>query len=834
MGLFTSSVFIHVALFFIGVLQSEGLMKRQLAEVDPPGFISIDCGSPVASNYNQESGLKYTWDEDYISTGTNKNLTGDVEDLYKTVRSFPVGTRNCYKLSPLKPKKKYLIRARFFYGNYDGRNIMPEFDVYIGVNRWFSVQRSEKKYAKEMIHYSVTDAIDVCFVNTGFGVPFVSALELRPLDDDMYIASSDFSLYLWNRWDVGRSESSSEETNDDPYNRLWAYHPWANQEVIHTNNSFIGMGVDPYQVPNDVLSTACEGNSSKPISTSYNTSFLISEVYAYWHFAELELLGVNDTREFNIHVPHGPGYTYGPIRPKYLQATTITSDLISLNGSTSFVFSLNKTDESNRYPILNAVELYKKLHHYDSPTNQEDINGVTTIKDNYEIPHIWQGDPCLPKNTQWEGLTCDYIQTPAPRIIKLNLPSNNLTGELPQSLSKLTSLQSFNKFTGKIPEFLAQMPLLNDIDLTGNNLTGPIPTQLLKKACSNSIILRLEGVSDACTKIGTNKKKSIIPLVSSIASISILVIVGFILFALKRRQKQGLVYRTLKSRNKRFRYSEIVRITDNFRTVIGLGGFGIVYHGNLQDGIQVAVKILNNTSSAITAELLTKIHHVNLVSLIGYCEENSNMALVYEYMSSGNLKMHLSDRNKNPLSWKTRLQISIDAAQGLEYLHSGCQPPIIHRDIKPENILLDEMGHAKLSDLGLSRFFTNESEAIASTDIAGTLGYIDPELSTISEKCDIYGFGVVLLEVITGKAAIIKQANRREERIHIIKWATEMMERGDILEIVDKRLKGEFREDIAWKFLEIAMACVNLFGSQRPSMSQVVAHLKCYAYEGSC
>ncbi|KAK9282510.1 hypothetical protein L1049_005430 [Liquidambar formosana] len=154
-----------------------------------------------------------------------------------------------------------------------------------------------------------------------------------------------------------------------------------------------------------------------------------------------------------------------------------------------------------------------------------------------------------------------------------------------------------------------------------------------------------------------------------------------------------------------------------------------------------------------------RVHHINLVSLIGYCNEGTHMALVYEYMANGNLRQHLSEIMGNVLNWQKRLQIAIDAAQGLEYLHNGCKPPIIHRDMKTANILLNERLQAKIADFGLSRDFKNEGDSHVYTDAAGTPAYIDPEYQTTGKfhkKSDVYSFGVVLLELITGHQAIIR------------------------------------------------------------------------------
>ncbi|KAL8152788.1 hypothetical protein V2J09_010548 [Rumex salicifolius] len=842
---------------------SHSLRKRQLA--DTSEFINIDCGFATGSYYYQTKRLYYTSDDKYISTGVNLGVSSsfykiDSQDLFTTVRSFPEGLRNCYNLWPLKPNNTYLIRTLFMYGNYDSKNSIPVFDVYVGVNYWFtlSLRNAGFRLYKEIIHFTMADSIDVCLVNTGKGTPFISALELRPLDNSSYPVSSSFSLNTLIIDDVGNmaSQTGTREVQGDAYDRLWSYtlySNWPEWKAISTTESIDVSHDNPCKVPAAVMMTACVhndtfGNARKELDVGDTKT----QFYIYWHFAELELFGSNQTREFNIIVPGYP--KLGPITPNYLQLTTISSPRISLNGSTALYFTLEKTQESNLSPILNALQYYTVVNLPASPTHQQEVDAVVAIKEKYTVQRIWQGDPCLPKNYQWDGLDCSYDQNNPPRITYLSLSWSNLSGDLPPSLAKLTSLKylnlSNNGFTGNIPEFLAYLPSLNVIDLTGNNLTGPLPSELAEKASNKSIDLRLQGNPELCKSYPCeNKKRShhfINLVVTCVTSVTVFVIICIIFLAYRRGRKQeGLVNRTIKSRNKQFKFSEIVRITDNFRKVVGRGGFGIVFYGVLQDDTQVAVKVLNNTSSTITlkqfcmeAELLTRIHHVNLVSLVGYCDEHANMALVYEFMSCGNLQMHLSESNRHPLNWKQRLQISIDAAQGLDYLHNGCSPPIIHRDIKPANILIDEMGHAKIADFGLSRLFTTNTQGVVSfTELAGTRGYLDPEChqmtNPLSEKSDVYAFGIVMLQLLTGKPALIKINGHDEGHpIQIDRWVVPLMERGDMLGIVDKRLqvRADLSVNSEWRFLEIAMECVRPKSEQRPRMSDVVVHLKlCYA-----
>ncbi|KAL0010251.1 hypothetical protein SO802_005359, partial [Lithocarpus litseifolius] len=341
---------------------------------------------------------------------------------------------------------------------------------------------------------------------------------------------------------------------------------------------------------------------------------------------------------------------------------------------------------------------------------------------------------------------------------------------------------SYNELIGNIPQFLAQLPNLKTLNLSGNKLDGSVPEALIQKSRDGSLILRLK--------------------------------------------------------NPKYNHSEVVRITNNFKTIIGEGGFGKVYLGILNDETQVAVKLLSPSSKQgykefrAEAQLLMIVHHRNLVSLVGYCDEGENKALIYEYMANGNLQQHLSVTNTNVLNWNQRLQIAVDAAHGLEYLHNGCKPPIIHRDLKTSNILLNEKMQAKIADFGLSRAFATENDSHVSTGLAGTLGYLDPEYQAsgnFSKKSDVYSFGIILFELITGRPAIMRGP---EKNTHILDSIYPIIESGDIQSVVDPRLQGKFHTNSAWKAVEIALSCIPPIAIQRPDMSQVLAELKeCLALE---
>ncbi|XP_057976106.1 probable LRR receptor-like serine/threonine-protein kinase At1g51880 [Malania oleifera] len=327
------------------------------------------------------------------------------------------------------------------------------------------------------------------------------------------------------------------------------------------------------------------------------------------------------------------------------------------------------------------------------------------------------------------------------------------------------------------------------------------------------------------------KKNVVVPIVASVAALLILIAVLASLWCLKRRRQDKKKVKkeklTLESKKQQFRYSEILSITNNLTMILGKGGFATVYLGYINN-TEVAVKILSPSSvqgrKQFQAEvkLLMRVYHKNLTSLVGYCDEGTNMALIYEYMANKDLRGLLSGKRNYVLGWEERLRIAIDAAQGLEYLHNGCKPPMIHRDVKSANILLNENFHAKLADFGLSRDFPVEGGYLVPSETIGTLGYIDPEVGRLTEKSDVYSFGVVLLELITGHPALLKG----HENMHIVQWVNSVIGRGDIGSIVDPRVQGKFSVNSAWKALEIAMSCVPALSIQRSNMSHVVTELK--------
>ncbi|KAK1421967.1 hypothetical protein QVD17_24772 [Tagetes erecta] len=327
-------------------------------------------------------------------------------------------------------------------------------------------------------------------------------------------------------------------------------------------------------------------------------------------------------------------------------------------------------------------------------------------------------------------------------------------------------------------------------------------------------------------------------------------IIGLIVFWIRRRVKHDgaanhissydLAYRELESiidRCRHFSVTELKAVTCEFndKFVIGTGGFGKVYKGCMDNATTtVAIKRLDSTSKQGFQEfhtelkILSKLQHINLVSLIGYCDDEGEMILVYDYMANGTLREHLYNTNKPHLSWKRRLNICIGVAKGLHYLHSGGKCAAIHGDVKSANILLDENWVAKLSDFGLSKLCSEDQlEIHVNTMVKGSLGYVDPEYcltQQITKKSDVYSFGVVLLEVLCARPVIV--VGLRDEQVSLVEWCKTCYKKGNLVEIIDPKLNGEIAPRCLRKFGEVASKCLHEEGSERPAIEEVVWRLE--------
>ncbi|XXG83081.1 hypothetical protein AAC387_Pa10g0923 [Persea americana] len=284
---------------------------------------------------------------------------------------------------------------------------------------------------------------------------------------------------------------------------------------------------------------------------------------------------------------------------------------------------------------------------------------------------------------------------------------------------------------------------------------------------------------------------------------------------------------------RRYSYSRVKKITKNFKEKLGEGGYGSVFKGKLSTGCLVAIKMLKTTKGNgqdFINEVATigRIHHVNVVRLLGFCSEGSKRALIYEFMPNGSLEKYIfTEENRNSLSWNEMYQIALGIARGIEYLHQGCDMRILHFDIKPHNILLDEKFTPKVSDFGLAKFYPTEESLVSVTAARGTMGYMAPELfyknlGGVSYKSDVYSFGMLLME-IAGKRKNIDALANRSSQIYFPLWIYNQLHQGRDMEMM---CATDEEKDIAKKLSIVALWCIQMKPTDRPSMGRVVEMLE--------
>ncbi|GLT98572.1 hypothetical protein SLE2022_160720 [Rubroshorea leprosula] len=285
-----------------------------------------------------------------------------------------------------------------------------------------------------------------------------------------------------------------------------------------------------------------------------------------------------------------------------------------------------------------------------------------------------------------------------------------------------------------------------------------------------------------------------------------------------------------------FTYEELARATEGFSNanLLGQGGFGYVHKGILPNGKEVAVKHLKAGSGQgerefhAEVEIISRIHHKHLVSFVGYCITRSQRMLVYEFVPNNTLEFHLHGKGRPTMDWPTRMKIALGSAKGLAYLHEDCHPKIIHRDIKGANILLDFKFEAKVADFGLAKFCSDVNTHV-STRVMGTFGYMAPEYASsgkLTDKSDVFSFGVMLLELITGHRPV----NPSSMNDSLVDWArarlTRALDDKNFDSLADPRLQNEYNHNEMARMVACAAACVRHSARIRPRMSQIVRALE--------
>ncbi|KAH7846507.1 hypothetical protein Vadar_014760 [Vaccinium darrowii] len=458
------------------------------------------------------------------------------------------------------------------------------------------------------------------------------------------------------------------------------------------------------------------------------------------------------------------------------------------------------------------------------------------------------------------------------KLQTLDLSNNFFSSKIPSSLGHLKSLQYMrlnnNSLNGDIPLSLADMTNLVFLDLSFNNLSGHVPRFPAKtfnivgnplicptgseKDCFGTTLMPMSmplNGSESALRVGRPRSHKVaLALGLTLGLICFLILVLGLLLQWRQRRNNNIFFDVKGDRHheevslgnlRRFQFRELQLATENFssKNILGKGGFGHVYKGHLRDGTAVAVKRLKDGSAVAgdrqfqtEVEMISLAVHRNLLRLYGFCMTATERLLVYPYMSNGSVASRL--KAKPILDWGTRKRIALGAARGLLYLHEQCDPKIIHRDVKAANILLDEYCEAVVGDFGLAKLLDHEDSHVT-TAVRGTVGHIAPEyLSTgqSSEKTDVFGFGILLLELITGQRALEfgKAANKKGA---MLDWVRKIHQEKKLDEkkldsLVDKDLKNNYDRIELEEIVQVALLCTQYLPGLRPKMSEVVRMLE--------
>ncbi|KAG6766344.1 hypothetical protein POTOM_030421 [Populus tomentosa] len=853
-------------------------------------FISIDCGG--TSNYTDpRTGLAWISDNGTIMKygRSSEAQVSNGNTQYQRRRDFPIDSNKyCYTLGT-KERKRYLVRATFQYGSLENEDAYPKFDLYLDTTKWSTmvVLDASRVYVKEMIIRAPSSSIDVCVCCATTGSPFMSTLELRPLNLSMYATDfeDNFFLEVAARVNFGALSKDAIRYPDDPYDRIWG------SDLEKRQNYLVGVAPGTVRIntskyvdtrtreypPVKVMQTAVVG-TEETLSYRLNLEDFPANARAYAYFAEIEDLGANETRKFKLQQPYLSDYSNAVVNiAENANGSYTLYEPSYMNVSLDFVlsFSFVKTRDSTLGPLLNAIEISKYLK-IEPKTDSKDVTVLNALR-SLSAESVWaneQGDPCVPAH--WEWVNCS--STTPPRITKIALSGKNLKGEIPPEINNLEQLTELwldgnfltgpipgtsnlvnlkivhlenNKLNGPLPKYLGSLPKLQALYIQNNSFSGEIPSEFL----TGKVIFNYEhnpGLHKEARK--KMHSKLIVGISIGILAVLLIVVIGSLLFlrnlqrktSHKKSEVQGSSWRVSTKPSTAYSVArgwhmmdegvsyyiplrELEEATKNFSKKIGRGSFGTVYYGQMIDGKEVAVKIMADLSTHLTQQfvtevaLLSRIHHRNLVPLLGYCEEEHQRILVYEYMHNGTLRDHIHGPvNQKRLDWLARLQIAEDAAKGLEYLHTGCNPGIIHRDVKTSNILLDINMRAKVSDFGLSRQAEEDLTHVSSV-ARGTVGYLDPEYHAnqqLTEKSDVYSFGVVLLELVSGKKPVSTEDFGSE--LNIVHWARSLIRKGDVMSIVDPVLIGNAKIESIWRIAEVAIQCVEQRAVSRPRMHEII------------
>lgn len=726
------------------------------------------------------------------SSTQDPNLPSSVP--YLSARIFPSPASYSFPVT----RGRHWLRLHFYpfsFESYDRNNaiVTVKLDSYSLITNMSLVRQTEAlnfDYIVKEYSINVTSSpFTVSFIPGSAKASFamVNGIELVSMPDDLFpdspyyvdagitqtFGTNTIAFETMYRLNVGGQAVTADT---DPLSRTWStdiqYIPTASTGVSDSTPHNISYGdLDSYTAPQSVYQTARTMTGSNNVNLNYNLTwnFSVDTSFIYYvrlHFCEFEF-SLSNQRVFNIYI----------------------DDMLAENEFDVIAFA--KTEYTACYKDYATV--------------------LSATSNNVSDLIVQVGATNVTKANQYNAILNGL------EVFKMNDSSGNLQGPPPPLINVSTG-------TGE-----AGAPISPPTSTSKGPIIGGVA------GAAAALALLVAGLCCLCRrkkKVGSPPQTwPPLPLHGgnshSIASK---------FSTVSRESGTGSYVSSVPSDlGRQFTFMEISEITNNFdeARVLGVGGFGKVYEGVLEDGTKVAVKRGNPSSDQGVKEfqteidMLSKLRHRHLVSLIGYCKEHCEMILVYDYMANGPLRGHLYGTALPPLSWKQRLEICIGAARGLHYLHTGAAQGVIHRDVKTTNILLDENLVAKVSDFGLSKTGPALDQTHVSTAVKGSFGYLDPEYfrrQQLTEKSDVYSFGVVLMEVLCARPVINPALPR--EQVNLAEWAMQWKRKGLLDQIIDRYLLGKISSESLKKFGETAEKCLLEQASGRPAMGDVLWNLE--------
>ncbi|POO01497.1 Mitogen-activated protein kinase kinase kinase [Trema orientale] len=772
-----TELFIWVLLIFNWATFSCGLF-------DPKDNYLIDCGSPTNTSIGKRTFISdiidlkilSTSQEVVASTNISKSVISSVVDginspLYQTARIFTKISK--YTFSTRQHGGRHWIRLYFFpfvHKNYDmsTANFAVSTENHVLLSHFTA---SNTASVKEFSVNVTSDSLVITFTPSANSFAFLNAIEVVSVPDELI--------------------------TDDA-------------RTVDTLENFQGLSTQ-------ALETVARVNMGGPMLSSGNDT-----LWRTWFPDQNFLVNKNAGENVTINIEDVKYSSINRVTP-YIAPHEVYSTATKMNFEAENAFGKKfnitwefKVDEGFRYLV--------RFHFCDIVSKQLNTLYFSVYIDSWNVARDLDLS-ALSFNSLRSALYMDYVtMSTTSDKLHVSVGPSTLPSVDPDAILNGLEIMKLNNSIGSLSATSSALGISPNI----SNPKKKYRVLIISASIGAFILIGLALV----LSLTTCKNKRSLPL-SVKRGISHFR--GSKNFNGKRASSSSIV--DLDFGGNRIPFVAIQEATNNFEEswVIGTGGFGKVYKGFLKDGTKVAIKRKTSLSQQGLAEfeteikMLSQFRHRHLVSMIGYCDEQSEMILVYEYVENGTLRSHLYGSGLPVLSWKQRLEICIGAARGLHYLHTGFSKAIIHRDVKTANILLDENLMAKVADFGLSKTGPDTSQAdYVSTAVKGSFGYFDPEYfrkRRLTLKSDVYSFGVVLFEVLCGRAAV--DSSLPTEKIGLAGWAMKWQKVDKLEQIIDPSLEGSISPDSLWKFGEIAERCLAEFGANRPSMGEVLQNLEC-------